>query len=50
MVMKAMTVGFRLISTSSNRKRSLRLRSASSTVLYCVLHTDSTATGMLHGK
>lgn len=35
--MKAMTLFFRQISTSSNRKRSLRLRSASSTVLYCVL-------------
>jgi hypothetical protein len=36
--MKAMTLGLSPISTSSNMKRSLRPRSASSTVLYCVLH------------
>jgi hypothetical protein len=50
MVMKAMTLGRRPISTSSNRKRSLRPRRASSTVLYCVEHTLSTATGMLAGQ
>jgi len=33
--MNAMTVGFRMISTSSNMKRSFRARMASSTVLYC---------------
>jgi hypothetical protein len=37
MVMKAITLPRSPISTSSNMKRSLRPRSASSTVLYCVL-------------
>jgi hypothetical protein len=46
MVMKAMTVGTSRISESSKMKRSFLARMASSTVLYCVLHTESTATGM----
>ena len=46
MVMNAMMDGRREISTSSNMNFCFRARIASSTVLYCVEHTDNTETGM----
>ena len=42
-MMNAMTLGLSAISTSSNANRSLRARSASSTVLYCVLRSEAGA-------
>jgi len=43
-VMKAIAFGFSLVSTPSNTNVSARARSASSTLLYCVEHTESTET------
>ena len=46
MVMNAMAEVRSEMSTPSKMKRCRLARMASSTVLYCVEHTDSTATGM----
>ena len=44
--MNAMALGRSVMSTLSNVNLGLRARMASRTVLYWVLHTESTATGM----
>ena len=46
MVMNAIVDGLNEISTSSNMNCDFLARMASNTVLYCVEHTDKTATGI----